>query len=143
MSSFLDDVAKFTTTYKQVLGVFIILVLAFFIIRGKSASNASSMSSMNGLLSTPPESPSWVRTLLRVVAFIVFFNGILWYVFGVDLSISLYNVFTDTAKLDIKVDTNPDALLPSVVDSSTLPRIRRKKQVFNIPENRGNSLSEV
>jgi len=80
--------------------------------------------------------PSWVRAIARIIFAFIFINGVLWYVFGIDLNVHIYDIFTDTAKLDIEINNNPDAVLPSVIDSSTVPRIRRKKQVFNIPENK-------
>jgi hypothetical protein len=134
MSSFFDDATQFTTTHKQLIGLFFIAFLAYYIIKMQFGYSDLPI---GDLLNEQTSSivPSWLKTIARLLLAFVFINGVLWYVFGIDLSVHLYDVFTDTAKLDINVDNNPDALIPSVLDASTVPRIRRKKQVFNIPEN--------
>ncbi len=120
-------------TNPVVLLVITVIIIAYYtlfatlgVANGQSASNAA-MQAGKGIV--------FMEVLLwGVFVLLVLING-MTYIFNIDITASIRNLFSATPEIDIIVD--PDDLAGGSNDSlSTVPEIKLSKQVFHIPDNK-------
>jgi hypothetical protein len=113
--------------------IFVILIyILLFVYLGESGTNQTFMPLATTSQSETNSSAN-IITIIVVAIFIILvvING-LQYFFGVDIVASLKNILTGNPLVDIKVDTTN---LATTNSETSVPQIRLKPQVFNIPEN--------
>ena len=126
--------ASVNPTVILVLSVIIIGYYVLFASLGVSNGNSSNSSAGSGML--------FVEVLLwGVFVVLILLNG-MSYIFNVDITASIKNLFSDTPEIDIIVD--PDDMAGGQTDQETtsVPELKFEKQVFHIPGNKysyGNS----
>ena len=112
--------------------ILVIVVVLYLILFIKFGSNKTSEnhSNSNSNSNNSSSGGSKFLTIIMVTFFIVLvvING-LQYFFGVDIVASINNLFSSQPEIDISV-TNP-----VTTTTTTVPEIKIKKQVFNIPGN--------
>ena len=131
-----------------ILTVFFIIILYFSFSLG---NNSSSQGFVFG--DTSSDSNSNNSTILNIVLGIIIFYMLIKfieYIYNIDLYTKIYDVFTNTPKVDINIDHN-SSTTTSTSSSSTssnyldsngnynsliLNDLDKKKQVFNIPGNK-------
>jgi hypothetical protein len=122
-----------------ILTVFFIIILYFSFSLG---NNGSTQGFVFG--DTSSESNSTNSTILNIVLGIIIFYILIKfieYIYNIDLSTKIYDVFTDTPKVDISIDHNTTSS-SNYLDSNgnysnlLLNDLDKKKQVFNIPGNK-------
>lgn len=120
-------------TNPVVLLVITVIIIAYYtlfatlgVANGQSASNAA-MQAGKGIV--------FMEVLLwGVFVLLVLING-MTYIFNIDITASIRNLFSATPEIDIIVD--PEDLAGGSNDSlSTVPEIKLSKQVFHIPDNK-------
>lgn len=72
--------------------------------------------------------------LWGVFIVLLLLNG-MSYIFNIDITASIKNLFTSTPEIDIQVDTVEDEG-PQLIPSTTVPELTMAKQVFHIPDNK-------
>lgn len=135
-----DTITAFMAENPLLLGSALVIGVTYYILfhvfGGSSATSA---------ISYGAESAGAGRSTASIVSAVglglLCVHFFLKFVLGIDITATVSDVFTNTPKLDIVIDhdTTGDSLAAGVggalLDSSTVPRIRMKKQVFNIPGN--------
>ena len=127
-----------------ILTVFFIIILYFSFSLG---NNSSSEGFVFG--DTSSDSNSNNSTILNIVLGIIIFYMLIKfveYIYNIDLSTKVYDLFTNTPKIDINIDHNSSTSSSSTssnyLDSNgnynnlLLSDLDKKKQVFNIPGNK-------
>lgn len=122
-------------TNPVVLLVITVIIIAYYalfatlgVAKGQSASDAA-MQAGKGIV--------FMEVLLwGVFVLLVLING-MTYIFNIDITASIRNLFSATPEIDIIVD--PDDLAgDSTTPLSTVPEIKLSKQVFHVPDNKYN-----
>lgn len=122
-------------TNPVVLLVITVIIIAYYalfatlgVANGQSASDAA-MQAGKGIV--------FMEVLLwGVFVLLVLING-MTYIFNIDITASIRNLFSATPEIDIIVD--PDDLAgDSTTPLSTVPEIKLSKQVFHVPDNKYN-----
>ena len=131
-NTFLNS-ASVNPTVILVLSVIIIGYYVLFASLGVSNGSSSNSSAGSGML--------FVEVLLwGVFVVLILLNG-MSYIFNIDITASIKNLFSDTPEIDIIVD--PDDMAGGQTDQeTTVPELKFEKQVFHIPGNKytyGNS----
>jgi hypothetical protein len=120
-------------TNPVVLLVVTVIIIAYYVLfatlgvaKGQSASE-SSMQASKGIV--------FMEVLLwGVFVLLVLING-MTYIFNIDITASIRNLFSATPEIDIIVD--PDDLAGDSTDpATTVPEIKLTKQVFHVPGNK-------
>lgn len=120
-------------TNPVVLLVVTVIIIAYYVLfatlgvtKGQSASDAA-MQAGKGIV--------FMEVLLwGVFVLLVLING-MTYIFNIDITASIRNLFSATPEIDIIVD--PDDLAGDSTDPiTTVPEIKRTKQVFHVPGNK-------
>lgn len=115
-----------------VLLVITVIIIAYYalfatlgVAKGQSASDAA-MQAGKGIV--------FMEVLLwGVFVLLVLING-MTYIFNIDITASIKNIFSATPEIDLIVD--PDNLAGDKTDPlTTVPEIKLTKQVFHVPEN--------
>ena len=121
--------ASVNPTVILVLSVIIIGYYVLFASLGVSNGSSSNSSTRSGML--------FVEILLwGVFVVLILLNG-MSYIFNVDITASIKNLFSDTPEIDIIVD--PDDMAGGQTDQeTTVPELKFEKQVFHIPGNKYN-----
>ena len=119
--------ASVNPTVILVLSVIIIGYYVLFASLGVSNGSSSNSSAGSGML--------FVEILLwGVFVVLILLNG-MSYIFNVDITASIKNLFSDTPEIDIIVD--PDDMAGGQTDQeTTVPELKFEKQVFHIPGNK-------
>lgn len=116
-----------------VLLVITVIIIAYYalfatlgVAKGQSASDAA-MQAGKGIV--------FMEVLLwGVFVLLVLING-MTYIFNIDITASIKNIFSATPEIDLIVD--PDNLAGDMTDPlTTVPEIKLTKQVFHVPENK-------
>ena len=122
-------------TNPVVLLVVTVIIIAYYalfatlgVANGQSASDAA-MQAGKGII--------FMEVLLwGVFVLLVLING-MTYIFNIDITASIRNLFSATPEIDIIVD--PDDLAGDSTDpATTVPEIKLSKQVFHVPDNKYN-----
>jgi hypothetical protein len=120
--------------------IFVILVyILLFVYLGESESSQT-FTPLSTTSQSETNSGANAISIIVISIFIilVLING-LQYFLGIDIIASLKNILTGNPEIDIQVDTtnlaNPNSNSNIDATSSTVPQIKLKPQVFNIPEN--------
>jgi hypothetical protein len=110
-----------------VLSVVIIAYYALFASLGVSNGSQADSSAKSGML--------FVEILLwGVFVVLVLLNG-MSYIFNIDITASIKNLFSDTPEIDIIVD--PDDIAGGLTEQeTTVPELKFEKQVFHVPGNK-------
>jgi hypothetical protein len=132
-----------------ILTVFFIIILYFSFSLG---NNSSSQGFVFGDTSSDSNSNTNNSTILNIVLGIIIFYMLIKfieYIYNIDLSTKIYDVFTNTPKVDINIDHNSTTTSTSSSSTSSnyldsngnynsllLNDLDKKKQVFNIPGNK-------
>ena len=133
-----------------ILTVFFIIILYFSFSLG---NNGSSQGFVFGDTSSESNSNSNNSTILNIVLGIIIFYMLIKfieYIYNIDLSTKIYDIFTNTPKIDINIDHNSSTSSTSSSSTSSdyldsngnynntllLDDLDKKKQVFNIPGNK-------
>jgi hypothetical protein len=125
-----------------ILTVFFIIILYFSFSLGNNGSTQGFVFGDSSSLT----SNSTISTILNIVLGVIIFYMLIKfieYIYNIDLSTKIYDIYTDTAKVDINIDHNATSSSSSsnYLDSngnyntSLLGGLDKKKQVFNIPGN--------
>ena len=135
-----NKITTFMTNNPQVVGSALVIGLVYYVLFHVFKSNSTTSAISNGVDSAGGGTST--ASMLGVIGLgLVCLHFFLKIVFGIDVTASASGIFTDSPKFDIVVDrdTTSDSLAAGIggalIDSSTVPRIRAKKQVFNIPGN--------
>ncbi len=132
--SYLNNIA----TNPIVLIIVTIILIGYYVLfaslgGGPGSDNLNSSNNGNGII--------MLEILLwGVFVVLILLNGMA-YIFNVDITASIRNLFTDTPEVDIIVDpTNYDGKKEEEISGdkltdSTVPEIKRGKQVFHVPNN--------
>jgi hypothetical protein len=125
-NTFLNS-ASVNPTVILVLSVIIIGYYVLFASLGVSNGSSSNSSAKSGML--------FVEILLwGVFVVLILLNG-MSYIFNVDITASIKNLFSDTPEVDIIVD--PDDMAGGLTDQeTTVPELKFEKQVFHVPGNK-------
>lgn len=147
-----DDFNNLIFNPLVILTVFFVIILYFSFSLG---NNGSSEGFVFG--DTSSNSNSNNSTLLNIVLGIIIFYMLIKfieYIYNIDLSTKIYDIFTNTPKIDINIDhnTNTSSINTSSINSSStssnyldsngnynnllLNGLDKKNQVFNIPGNK-------
>jgi hypothetical protein len=115
-----------------ILMVVILIYVLLFVYLGESGINQT----FTPLARTSQSETNSSENIISIIVIAIFIilvliNG-LQYFFGVDIVASLKNILTGNPVVDIKVDTTNLATIDS---ETSVPQIKLKPQVFNIPEN--------
>ena len=124
-----DDFNNLIFNPLVILTVFFIIILYFSFSLG---NNSSSEGFVFG--DTSSNSNSNNSTILNIVLGIIIFYMLIRfieYIYNIDFSTKIYDVFTDTAKVDLNIITNDTS-----TSANLLLNDLEKKQVFNIPGNK-------
>ena len=124
-----DDFNNLIFNPLVILTVFFIIILYFSFSLG---NNSSSEGFVFG--DTSSNSNSNNSTILNIVLGIIIFYmfiKFIEYIYNIDFSTKIYDVFTDTAKVDLNIITNDTS-----TSANLLLNDLEKKQVFNIPGNK-------
>jgi len=125
----LGNVATDTYSYinnlisNPVVILIIVIVLIIYIILFASLGSGETE-----VTSTSSSPFSWIMIFIIILLLLVVGNGILQYIFSVDIFATIKNLFQPNAELDIVVDQS------KIIDT-TVPEIKLYPEVFNIPEN--------
>lgn len=133
----ITDVPYQTTYWNElhpnplVLLIIAVILIAYFSLFSTVGSGNDTTAS------TPNSSMIYVEVLLvGVFLLLILMNG-MTYVFNVDITASIKNLFSAVPEIDIIVD--PEDLVGGLTDSiTTVPEIKIAKQVFHIPDNTRN-----
>jgi len=101
-----------------IIVIVLIIYIMLFATLGSEQVNASESDSSSSL--------NWVVIFVVVLLLLIIGNGLIQYIFSVDIFASIKNLFQPNAQLDIVIDQR---------NISTVPEITLYPQVFNIPEN--------
>ena len=124
-----DDFNNLIFNPLVILTVFFIIILYFSFSLG---NNSSSEGFVFG--DTSSNSNSNNSTILNIVLGIIIFYMLIRfieYIYNIDFSTKIYDVFTDTAKVDLNIITNDTS-----TSANLLLNDLEEKQVFNIPGNK-------
>jgi heme/copper-type cytochrome/quinol oxidase subunit 2 len=113
----------FTPTAFMIVLVIILVYYAF----SMGLGNGSSSNAFNSF-NTSSNNSNTSGIIIAVVLFILIVLIVLHYYFGVNISAYIKDIFTNKPTIVIDVDK-------STYEPSTVPEIKFKKQVFNIPGN--------
>lgn len=118
-------------------GVFIIIIviiIVYFVLfsnlgKSESRNSGEGFSTASSSTDTTTSGSSKIFGIIMIGVFIILIaiNGV-QYFFGIDVTASVSNLFNGNPQVNIVVDE-------SKLDSSSVPEIKIKKQVFNIPGN--------
>jgi hypothetical protein len=125
----LGNVATDTYSYINNLisnPVVIVIIVIVLIIYVMLFATLGSEGSENTELYSNSSSSFWVIVAVILLLLLVIGNGLLQYIFSVDIFASIKNLFQPNTQLDIVVDQR---------NISSVPEIKLYPQVFNIPEN--------
>jgi len=119
--------ASANPTVILVLSVIIIGYYVLFASLGVSNGSTTNSSARSGTV--------FVEILLwGVFVVLILLNG-MSYIFNVDITASIKNLFSDTPEIDIIVD--PDDMAGGLTDQeTTVPELKFEKQVFHVPGNK-------
>jgi len=106
-----------------ILVVVVLIYLALFMSLGASTNTNDSDSTSN-----TGASKAMMIIIVGVFIVLIIING-LQYFFGVDIVANIQNIFSGEPEVDISVDNS------RFNSDSTVPEIKLRKQVFNIPGN--------
>ena len=125
-NTFLNS-ASVNPTVIIVLSVIIIGYYVLFASLGVSNGSSRDSSTKSGML--------FVEIILwGVFVVLILLNG-MSYIFNVDITASIKNLFSDTPEVDIIVD--PDDMAGGLTDQeTTVPELKFEKQVFHVPGNK-------
>ena len=94
-------------------------------------------SSMGDAASTAGKGIIYMEVLLWAVFILLLILNGMSYIFNMNVTASIKNLFSSTPEVDIIVD--PEDIVGDQTDeSTTVPEIKLKKQVFHIPDNKYN-----
>ena len=96
-----------------------------------STSSIQSFTTGNSSASSSTGKTTKILTIIGGIIVVLMFYKLIVYFFSIDVTARLSDLFTETPKLDIVVDHTT----PLSTTDSSVPRIKYKKQVFNIPGN--------
>jgi hypothetical protein len=125
-----DDFNNLIFNPLVILTVFFIIILYFSFSLG---NNSSSEGFVFG--DTSSNSNSNNSTILNIVLGIIIFYMLIKfieYIYNIDFSTKIYDVFTNTAKVDLNIITNDTSTSANLL----LDNLDKTKQVFNIPGNK-------
>ena len=108
-----------------------VIILIVLIIIGVYMFNSSLGNDNDNLFDKPssnPETKIMVFIVIFILVMLILFNA-LQYFFSIDVTAYIQGFFTPTPKIDIVIDQS------KIIPSATIPEIKFKKQVFNIPGN--------
>lgn len=126
---------EFVTLNPLLIVSLVCILVAYFVLFSSLGSQtaASTFATSSAMDATSNKNTTRVLSIvLGLIGIIVFYN-IIVYFFSLDITAKLSDLFTETPKLDIIVDHTTAS--SSAASTSTVPRIKYKKQVFNIPGN--------
>lgn len=104
--------------------IIVVIVIILYYVLFSSLGSATDTSTGNG------KGIVFIEVLLwGVFILLVLLNGMA-YIFNINITASIKNLFSSTPSVDIVVDTEGDSKL------TTVPEITLKKQVFHIPDNK-------
>lgn len=121
-NAFLNDV-----TLNPVVIVIIMVVLIFYfsLFYGLGSTTTTDVPAGNGIV--------FIEVLLwGIFLLLIIMNG-MTYLFNIDITASIKNLFTNTPEIDIIVDPGDQTAGSS---ETTVPEIKLSKQVFHIPDNK-------
>jgi hypothetical protein len=131
--SYLNNIGTNPVVLIIVTVVLIGYYVLFASLGGQSSDKLSSSNNNQGLI--------MLEILLwGVFVVLILLNG-MSYIFNVDITAGIRNLFTDTPEVDIIIDpTNydgkdEDELPGDKLTATTIPEIKRQKQVFHVPNN--------
>lgn len=120
-STFLNDI-----TFNPVVIVIIIVVLILYLMLFSSlGSTTTELPSGNGIV--------FIEVLLWGVFLLLIITNGMTYLFNIDITASIKNIFTSKPEIDIIVDPDDQT---SGSSETTVPEIKLSKQVFHIPDNK-------
>ena len=104
--------------------IIVVIVIILYYVLFSSLGSTTDTSTGNG------KGIVFIEVLLwGVFILLVLLNGMA-YIFNINITASIKNLFSSTPSVDIVVDTEGDSKL------TTIPEITLKKQVFHIPDNK-------
>jgi hypothetical protein len=135
-----------------ILSVFFIIILYFSFSLGNNDSTQGFVFGDTSSLTSNSNNSTLLNIVLGIIIFYMLIKFI-EYIYNIDLSTKIYDVFTNTPKIDINIDNNSstNSSTGSSTGSSTssnyldsngnynsllLDVLDKKKQVFNIPGNK-------
>ena len=113
------------------LMIIVIVLLAYFVLfssLGISTSSPTTISKSTG------ESSGLEIIIWSIFIFLIIVNGFA-YLFNINITANIKNLFTSEPELDIIVDTDD---MNNIISNKSVPEITFEKQVFHIPDNKFN-----
>ena len=123
-----DDFNNLIFNPLVILTVFFIIILYFSFSLGNNLSSQGFVFGDTSSLTSNSNNYTLLNIVLGIIIFYMIIKFI-EYIYNIDLSTKIYDIFTNTPKVDINIDTNTTSTPTKYIN------LDKKKQVFNIPGN--------
>lgn len=128
------DINNFTinpVVFMIILAVFIVYILLFYSLGNNSDNNGVTLNILGSDTSSNGSSVNmYISILVLGILIVLILINVFQYFFNINVTAFLTNLFTNKPVVNVVVDESQQ-----IVQPSTVPEIKYKKQVFNVPGN--------
>jgi hypothetical protein len=126
-STTIDPVNMYNNLNNYILNPFVFIII-FLIIVAYYVFSSSLANNQGDITSTPSSSFNFLTFIVVIVLILLLLINAFQYFFSINVIAYIHDLFTSNPKVDIVVDQG--SYKPAI-----LPKLKNKKQVFNIPGN--------